>query len=220
MKSSLINWTSLSPNYTHGRDGQGITRITPHCVVGEFDASTVAGWFNKSERKASANYIIGKDGKILCNVLEENRAWTSGSRYNDYRAITIECSSGKVHPYEFNTKVFDSLKMLILDICKRYNKMGIVISESENHAEVLEKEYPNFFVITYHKYYQNVACPGQWCINHMKELANYVNAKLLLTNESIYKVQVGAFKIRENAEKLKNKLVEQGYSDAFIIEQK
>ena len=219
MKSSLVNYTKLSPNY-NSRGDYKITRITPHCVVGEFSAEEVASWKKFNDGKtASMNYVIGKDGEILCNVLEENRAWTSGSRENDYRAITIECSSGAKHPYKFNEKVWESLKELILDICKRYNKKGIIIANSAKDAIEKENNYPNFMIITYHRYFQNVECAGEWCISHMNEIRDYVNSKLL-TMDSLYKVQVGAFKIRENAEKLKNKLVEQGYSDAFIIETK
>lgn len=219
MKSSLVDYTMLSPNYNSRQDTK-VTRITPHCVVGQFDARDVAGWKKFNDGKtASMNYVIGKDGKILCNVLEENRAWTSGSRENDYRAITIECSSDKTSPYTFNDAVFNSLKELIYDICIRYDKKGIIISTSASDALEKEKNYPNFMIITYHKYFQNVECPGKWLIEHMNEVRDYVNNKLL-SQDILYKVQVGAFKCRDNAEKLKNKLKEQGYSDAFIIETK
>ncbi len=219
MKSSLVNYTKLSPNY-NSRGNYKISRITPHCVVGQFGAEEVASWKKFNDGKtASMNYVIGKDGEILCNVLEENRAWTSGSRDNDYRAITIECASDMVRPYAFNDKVFNSLKELILDICKRYNKKGIIVAESAADAIAKEETYPNFMIITYHRFFQNVECPGEWLISNMNTIRDYVNSKLL-TMDTLYKVQVGAFKIRENAEKLKNKLVAQGYSDAFIIEQK
>ena len=219
MKSSLVNYTQLSPNYS-SREGRAITRITPHCVVGQCKATDVASWKKFNDGKtASMNYVIGKDGEILCNVLEENRAWTSGSKENDTRAITIECASDATPPYKFNDKVWQSLKELILDICKRYQKKGIIIAESADDAKLKELNYPNFMIITYHKYFQNVECAGEWCISHFAEVRDYVNNELLKL-DTLYKVQVGAFKIRENAEKLKNKLVEQGYSDAFIIEQK
>ena len=219
MKSSLVNYTKLSPNY-NSRGNYKISRITPHCVVGQFGAEEVASWKKFNDGKtASMNYVIGKDGEILCNVLEENRAWTSGNRDNDYRAITIECASDMVRPYAFNDKVFNSLKELILDICKRYNKKGIIIAESAADAIAKEETYPSFMIITYHRFFQNVECPGEWLISNMNSVRDYVNSKLL-TMDTLYKVQVGAFKIRENAEKLKNKLIAQGYSDAFIIEQK
>lgn len=215
MKSSLVNETRLSPNYNSRQDTK-ITRITPHCVVGQLPAARVADMFTP-ERRASANYIIGVDGELVCNVLEENRAWTSGNSYNDYRAITIECASDTKAPYAFNEKCFNTLKELIYDICIRYDKKGIILATDSNDAIYKEKNYPNFMVITYHRYFQKVECPGSWLIEHFNEVRDYVNNKLL-SEDILYKVQVGAFRCRDNAEKLKNKLKEQGYSDAFIIE--
>lgn len=126
--------------------------------------------FVPSSRQASANYCIGKDGDIVCNVLEENRAWTTGSAYNDRKAITIECAnyvdSGNGHVYgELPKATWDSLVDLCADICKRYNfKLNYTGDDNGN--------------LTKHCWYQSTDCPGPWFTNQFARLAREVNAKI------------------------------------------
>lgn len=214
MKSKLATITSLSPNNS-GKRKYDITRITPHVVVGEFDAETVASWFNRPERKASANYIIGKSGEILCNVEEENRAWTSGNADNDNRAITIECASDAKNHNALNNSVFKSLENLIVDICQRYGKTRVVYKGTPNYNPTTDE-----MLITKHAFFQNVLCWDKWLDEHINELVNNVNKRLSEETTTFYKVQVGAFALKENAERLRDNLIAQGYEDAFIITQK
>lgn len=214
MKSKLTDITSLSPNNS-GQRVYDVTRITPHVVVGEFDAKTVASWFNSKERGASANYIIGKSGEILCNVEEQNRAWTSGSFDNDNRAITIECSSDANNHNALNPNVYKSLENLMVDICQRYGKTRVVYKNTPNYNPTIDE-----MLITKHAFFQNVLCWDKWLDEHINELVNNVNNRLKEDANILYKVQVGAFSIKENAERLRDKLRTQGYTDAFIVSQK
>lgn len=211
MKSSLVTKVSLSPNHS-GKRVYDVTRITPHVVVGEFDAETVASWFNKPDRNASANYIIGKSGEILLNVDEENRAWTSGSFDNDNRAITIECASDQNNHNALNDKVYTSLKNLMVDICKRYNKKRVVYKATPNYNPTADE-----MLITKHAFFQNVLCWDKWLDEHINELVFDVNKALSEKPNVLYKVQVGAFSVRSNAETLRDTLRNNGYSDAFIV---
>ena len=90
--SNLISGTLLTNNCSKPRNHK-IDRITPHYMAWYTDAKTCCESFVPSSRRASANYCIGKDGEIWLNVEEKNRAWTTGSSYNDNRAITIECAN-------------------------------------------------------------------------------------------------------------------------------
>lgn len=214
MISKLATKKSLSPNHS-GQRKYDVTRITPHIVVGQFDAETVASWFNKPERNASANYIIGKSGEILCNVEEQNRAWTSGSYDNDNRAITIECASDLRTPYALNTSVYNALIDLTVDICKRYNKSRVVWYDDKllSHTQADDE-----MLITAHYFFENVECFGTWLKGKMTDYVNTVNKRLASTDENVlYKVQVGAFKYKDNAERLRDTLRQNGYSDAFIV---
>lgn len=223
MISKLADYIRPSMN-TSGKRNAPVTRITPHVVVGEFGALTVASWFNNPDREASANYIIGKDGEVVCNVDEDNRAWTSGSAYNDNRAITIECSSDKNNHNALNEKVYNKLVNLCVDICRRYGKTKAVYFPNKVSAENYNLR-DNEMLFTKHNFYQNVACPDTWLENKYPEFISRVNAILDGTikpksddETKLYRVQVGAFKSKENAIKLCNELKQKGYNDAFIKE--
>lgn len=221
-RSSLINEVYLSPNFNPRDTNQRITRLTPHCIVGQHNAIDVAKSQKfTSKHIASANYIIGRNGEILLNVEECNRAWTSSSRENDYQAITFECASDPTNPYAFNDKVYTQLFLLIVDICKRYNRNKVVWIPDKTTA-LAYKVKDNEFLITLHRWFASVECPGQWLVDKMQSLVTAVNQELSPSNvppvvtDKYYKVQVGAFKNKDNADKLLAKLKEQGYSDAYI----
>lgn len=216
MISKLTNYTSLSPNNS-GLRKYPVTRITPHIVVGQFDALTVASWFNKPERRASANYIIGMNGEIVLNVDEDCRAWTSGNADNDNRAITIECASDKTSPYALNNDVYNKLIDLCVDICKRYNKRRLIWIADKNTALTYNLA-DNEMLLTKHAFFQNVECWGKWFDEHVDDFVNRVNTKLNDDNNKLYRVQVGAFRDKNNAIKLCTELKEKGYNDAFIKE--
>ena len=216
MISKLTNYTSLSPNNS-GLRKYPVTRLTPHLVVGQFDALTVASWFNKPERRASANYIIGMNGEIVLNVDEDCRAWTSGNADNDNRAITIECASDKTSPYALNNDVYNKLIDLCVDICKRYNKRRLIWIADKNTALTYNLA-DNEMLLTKHAFFQNVECWGKWFDEHVDDFVNRVNTKLNDDNNKLYRVQVGAFRDKNNAIKLCTELKEKGYNDAFIKE--
>ena len=115
--SPLVDCTVKSPNHS-GKRTHKIDRITPHCVVGQLSAERIGECFPEG-REASCNYGIGTDGRVCLIVDEANRSWCSSSSSNDQRAITIECSSDKTHPYAMNSAVYNKLVELCADICKR-----------------------------------------------------------------------------------------------------
>lgn len=53
-------------------------------------------------------------------MLEENRAYTSSSKWNDERAITIEVSNDRNGSSKITQASYNSLINLCADICKRY----------------------------------------------------------------------------------------------------
>lgn len=125
VKSNLAEEVYLAheSNYTQGRNGYQICKITPHMMAGILSAKQCCvNVFQNSNRNASANYCIGNDGDIALCVSEENRAWTSSSRVNDFQAITIEVSNcERQSPWRVSDKAWNSLVELCVDICKRYS---------------------------------------------------------------------------------------------------
>ena len=172
--SSLIKGQVLASgsNYTKGRNGYKICKITPHHAAGVISAEQLAKIFQNPNRQASANYCIGNDGTIIGGVDESNRAWTSSSRSNDFQSITIEvsnCSTGGEWP--ISDASWNSLVNLCVDICKRYN-FRLSYDGTKNGS------------LTTHDMFANTNCPGPYLKGRMQELANTVNTKLDENSES------------------------------------
>ena len=95
--STLVTCTVLSPNNS-GKRAYPVTRITPHCMVGQLSAQGCGALFKNPSRQASSNYGIGTNGEIGLYVDESKRSWCSSSADNDNRAVTIECASDMRSP--------------------------------------------------------------------------------------------------------------------------
>ena len=213
--SSLVSYTKISPNKTSPRNHK-IDTITIHCVVGQCSIETLGNIFAPSSRQASSNYGIGSDGRIGMYVEEKDRSWCSSNAANDHRAITIECASDTTPPYAVNDKVYNSLIKLLVDICKRNNikelKWSTNKSDRVNHK--------NDCNMTVHRDYAQKSCPGDYLYNRMGQIAKEVNKQLKGStntgNSVLYKVQVGAFGKKENAEAYLSKVKKAGFTGAFI----
>lgn len=206
MYSKLVSYVKLSPNCNKPRNAP-IDRITIHCVVGQASVESLGSLFASPSRQASSNYGIGYDGRIACYVEEENRSWTSGSRENDHRAITIEVASDDTHPYAVKPEAYAALLDLVEDICRRHKLTLKYTGDTSGN-------------MTMHKWFQATDCPGAYLESKYPEIEKEVNKRLQGASEKdvFYRVQVGAFNIKENAIALQEKLQDQGYKDAFIVE--
>ena len=71
--------------------------------------------------------------------------------------------------------------------------------------------------MTVHRWFANKSCPGEYLFSRMGEIAATVNSRLAETGKKWYRVQVGAFRVKENAERFRDKLKEIGI-DCFIVE--
>lgn len=175
-QSSLVDYVKLSPNNS-GLRTHAIDRITPHCVVGQWDVATFGSYFGNPQVKASCNYGIAKDGKVALVVEENKKSWCSSNNDNDQRAVTIECSSEKVTPYAFNDAVYNKLIDLCVDICKRNGKNTLLWIEDKNTALNYNPK-PNEMLLTVHRWFKQKACPGDWLMARMNDLATKVTNKL------------------------------------------
>lgn len=213
--SSLVSYTKLSPNHS-GQRTHSIDRITPHCVVGQCSVETLGSIFYPTSRQASCQYGIGSDGRIGMYVEEKNRSWCSSSNANDQRAITIECASDTTEPYAMNSKVYDALIKLCVDICKHNGKKKLIwLGDKDKTLNYNPKS--DEMVITVHRWFANKSCPGNWLYARLGDLATKVTAQLAGTTTTpetptatLYRVrktwsdsktQKGAFKVLSNAKK-------------------
>lgn len=143
----MVQYRNLTRNYstrTHS-----ITKITIHHAACVASAKSIVDSFLPAKRKASAQYCIGNDGEVGQSVLEENRAWTSSSSWNDNRAITIEVSNSKRGgEWPISDAAYHSLIALCVDICKR-NRISSVYYDGTKNA-----------ILTEHRMYAATQCPG------------------------------------------------------------
>ena len=153
-------------NYTKGRNGYKVCKITPHHMAGKLTGTQCAKLFQTKGRGASANYCIGYKGDIVCSVDEENRAWTSANRTNDYQAITIEVANDQIGGnWHISDAAWNSLVNLCVDICRRYN-FKLNYTGNKNGS------------LTRHNMFAKTTCPGPYLQSRFQELADVVNAKL------------------------------------------
>ena len=166
--SSLVSQyiPASTNNYTKGRNGYKICKITPHHMAGKLTAAQCGNIFANPARQASANYGIGYNGEIACYVNEEDRAYTSSNRANDCQAITIEVANSSTGgDWPISEASWNALVKLCVDICTRYN-FRLSYDGTPNGS------------LTRHNMFAATTCPGPYLQGRFPELVEIVNKKL------------------------------------------
>lgn len=212
--SPLVTYTRLTAHCS--RRTHPIDTITIHCYVGQVTAKQGCDMFATTSRQASANYVVGRDGSIGLCVEEKNRAWTTDSRDNDNRAVTIETASGTRYPYEVTPEAYEALINLVADICRRNG-----IRELRWKADRSLIGHPDQQNMTVHRWFANKECPGEWLYSRHGEIARRVNAMLGEMPEppdtTVYEVSLGKVTGRPAAEAAVKKAKAAGFPDAHIL---
>ena len=208
--SSLVDITvwCREGNYTKGREGRKIEMITIHHMAGVLSAEQCGRIFQQAGRGASANYGIGKDAEVGLYVDEYNTSWANANWDSNCKSVTIETSNSSIGGnYPVSDKVLRKLIELVADIAIR-NNLGTLVKGKN---------------LTWHSMYANTNCPGDYLRSKMDYIvaeANKIINKSSSNNATIssklYKVQVGAFKNRTNAEKLVSELKSKNISTYII----
>lgn len=206
--SSLVNTTvwCAEGNYTHGRSGRNIEMVALHHMAGVLSAEQCGRIFQQAGRGASANYGIGKDGEIGLYVDEYNTAWANANWDSNCKSVSIELSNSSASGnYPVSDVVLNKAIDLIADIFKR-NNLGKCV-KGQN--------------LVWHSMYSNTYCPGDYIRGKLDYIVDKVNEKLGLnsnvsSNDNLYKVQVGAFSKKENADNLANEIKNKGI-DTYIV---
>ena len=163
--SSLATKKNLFTTNYNDRGGKKIDRITVHHMAGNL---TIDGCKNALQsRGGSVNYAIQSDGTIGLLLEEKNRAWTSSSPDNDYRAVTIEVANAP-NAGEPDWKVTDaalqSTIKLCADICKRNGIKKLTFTGQLNGSN-----------LTMHKWFYATGCPGQYLGGKFPYIVQEVN---------------------------------------------
>lgn len=187
--SSLVTYTNISPNKNTPRN-HTIDTITIHCFVGQVTAKQGADVFKPTSKKASCNYVVGKDGSIGLVVDEADRSWCSSSSENDNRAVTIEVASESKEPYKITDLAMNALIKLCADICKRNNIDKLIFSTSKDDRV----NHRNGVNMTCHRDFANKSCPGAYIYERLYNIADEVNALLYSKGDKLtteYTVKAG-----------------------------
>lgn len=194
-----------------------VLKITPHHMAAIMAADDCARSHLYSSRESSANYYIGNDGTICAGVAEDRRAWTSSSRENDHQAITIEVSNNSRGPsWTVSEAAYGALVALCADICQRYEIKPHFTGDTSG-------------TITIHKMFWSTNCPGPYLekiIRSGKFEADILakmgqpeapqEPKEPTDPETLYRVQVGAFRIVDNALREAERLETAGFSSYLV----
>lgn len=215
--STLVSFTKISPNKTSPRNHK-IDTITIHCVAGQCSVETLGNIFGQPSRKASCNYGIGPDGRIGMFVEEKDRSWCSSNASNDHRAITIEVASDTKAPYAVTDAAYNALVDLLVDICRRNGIDSLKWQADKNLIGQVDKQN-----MTVHRWFANKSCPGDYLYNRHAAIALAVNEKLGVEEatepnepKTLYRVQIGAFLLKTNADKQMYQVKAAGF-EAYIV---
>ena len=206
--SPYVEFTLISPNRNSPRNHK-IDKITIHHMAGNLSIERCGEVFQ--ERAASTNYGVGSDGRIGMYVEEKDRSWASDSRENDHRAVTMEVANDGGDPnWHVSDKALESTIKLCVDICKRNGipKLNFTGDATGN--------------LTMHQYFTATACPGPYLKSKFQYIADEVNRRLgseekeETSNDTLYRVQVGAFKEKANADAQLAKVKAAGFNTYLV----
>lgn len=146
-KSILCRWE-------YNARTQKVIGIIPHYMAAHWTAEQCANYFVTNGIENSSNYCIGYDGSCVCNVEEQNRAWTSSSSWADQRCITVEIGGSAGDVALIPDAALEKFKQLATDIALRYGIKKYVYTGGTDGNLML------------HEMFAATPCPG-W---HLKKL--------------------------------------------------
>ena len=208
---ATVKVPASTSNYTDGRSGKKIKKITLHHVAGKLTAKAIGKVFQSKTRGASANYGIGSDGKIGLYVDECDTPWSDGNWNSNCTSVSIEVANSSTGgQWPVSKKSLQLTIELVADIAKR-NGLGKLVAGKN---------------LTWHIMYAAPACPGPYLTSQIKYIAQEANKilngteKPKVTTKKLYRVrktwadaksQLGAFSSLTSAKNLAKKNKDKGY---------
>lgn len=153
-------------NFSYGRNGYSLSKITIHHCAGIMNAETIGDLWQNPNRETSSNYGIGVNGEIMCFVDEDNTSFCDSNWQSNCSSVTIENSNDSVGgDWHISDVTLNSLIQLCADISKR-NNLGLLVSGNN---------------LTWHSMYAPTTCPGDYLRSKMDYIASEAN-KLITSN--------------------------------------
>lgn len=142
--SKLMTGTLPHHGKYGSRGGKGVKRIILHHWAGKVGGDTR---LSNPSKKVSCSYLVYSDGRIVGQVPEEFRPWTSGSRVADSPSITIETQNSTLGPdWEVSDKALESIVALIADVARRYGWGKVDGSRLKGHRDFKNTNCPGPFL--------------------------------------------------------------------------
>ena len=164
--SKLVSYTCLSPNHS-SRGSNKISKVTIHHMAGNLSVEACGNVFASPSRQASSNYGVGTDGRVGLYVDEAHRAWTSSSKANDQKAVTIEVANDVIGGnWHVSDKALAATIDLATDICER------------NGIKELRYTGDSSGNLTLHKMFAATNCPGPYLESKIPYIVKEVNERL------------------------------------------
>lgn len=162
VKSSLaIKYIPAASCNHWGQRKETIKKFIVHHVAGVMSAENIAKIFSNPSRGASATYVIGNDGEIICCLSEKVVPGTSGGYEIDKDAVTVEVSNSKAgEPWTISDKALNSLILLAADVAKRNECIGKFVKGKN---------------LCWHSMYAATVCPGNYLRSKMDYIAKEAN---------------------------------------------
>lgn len=215
--SPLATVTKISPNKYSPRN-HTIDTITIHCMAGNLSVETCGDLFMRTSTQASSNYGVGTDGRVGLYVEEKDASWCSSNKANDMRAVTIEvANNGGAPDWPVSDKALKKTIELCADICRRNGKSRMTWIADKKTALAYEPQ-PDEMRMTVHRWFAAKACPGDYLMGKMAYIADEVT-RLLGGQPSkavLYRVQVGAYKVKDNAVRMLRRLEAAGEGGIIV----
>lgn len=162
-------------------------------------------------KQVCAHAFIGKlkNGSIATyqTLPWEHRGWHAGGDANDSH-IGFEICEDNLSDSSYFSAVYKEATELCAHLCKLY---GLTENDIIGHYEGFQKKIAS-----------NHGDPRHWFSRHGKSMDTFRGdvKKLLTVPESetkkLYKVQVGAYSVKSNADAMLAKVKAAGFTDAFI----
>lgn len=144
MKKKLDQYDYIPCRWkSKGRKGYVVDTCVIHYTGGRSEADVVAQYFKKGRRKASAHFVIGRDGKVIQTCQLTDSAWHAGKssfmgddRSVNRRSVGVElCNSGYAYTERLDEKD------------KFYGRHRNPLSKSKVWEQYREETYKALYVL-------------------------------------------------------------------------
>ena len=186
--SKLASSQYLTDKHWDKRNESQIKYIIPHHMAGIMTGAGCAKYFVNNGYDNSANYCIGYNGDISCNVPEQYGAWTSSWWRVDTKGITIEVSnsSNTDSDWPISNASKEALIRLMVDLFQRYPSLGgkAIFNPSDEYevvaARAVNREPDPKGNILLHNWTDKgrKICPGPYMTKNMPQICKEVNRRL------------------------------------------